>query len=130
MHKFVLKVGFQEYLDLWLAEREKLGIHTDDLFVTRRSGEWVCASDTTLQSWKKQFSKILGTDFYFHSLRHYLTTKLRKNQVPDRVIKDFFGWESIDMIEIYDDNEAEDDFAKFFTEDGIKKSEQKGLADL
>jgi integrase len=100
------------------------------LFVTRRNGEWITATDTTLQSWKTQFCRILGLDFYFHSLRHYLTTKLRANNIPDKIIKEFFGWESIDMIEIYDDNEAEDDFAKFFTENGIKKVENKSLDGL
>lgn len=129
-YKYCLKNGFQEYFDLWMEERKALGIETEELFVTRRNGEWVSATDTTLQSWSNQFSKILDTSFYFHSLRHYLTTKLRSNNIPDKIIKEFFGWESIDMIEIYDDSEAEDDFAKYFTEDGIKKVEQKGLSDL
>lgn len=129
-YKYVLKSGFQEYFDLWMEERERLGIDNEALFVTRRNGEWVPASDTTLQSWKNKFSQILGVSFYFHSLRHYLTTKLRANNIPDRIIKEFFGWESIDMIEVYDDNEAEDDFAKFFSEDGVKKVENKSLNDV
>lgn len=128
--KYVLKNGFQEYLDLWLKERERLGIETEELFVTRRNGEWVPAQDTTLQSWTAQFSKIINEPFYFHSLRHYLTTKLRKNKIPDPIIKDFFGWNSIDMIEIYDDNDSEDSFADYFTEDGIQQGESKGLGDL
>lgn len=128
--KYCLKSGFQEYLDLWLEERKQLEINNDELFVTRRNGEWIPASDTTLQSWKTTFTRILETDFYFHSLRHFLVTKLRKNNIPDPIIKEFFGWKSIDMIEIYDDNEAEDDFAKFFTEDGVKKVENKGLSDI
>lgn len=130
IHKFVFKQGFQEYLDLWLAEREHLGIDTEELFVKRSEGEWVGASDDTLSSWTNSFSKILGVDFYFHSLRHYLTTKLRANNIPDKIIKDFFGWKSIDMIEIYDDNDSEDDFAKFFTPDGIKKVENKSLDEI
>lgn len=129
-HKFILKNGFKEYLDLWLEEREKLGITTDDLFVTRRNEQWLPATDITLQSWKTQFTNILETDFYFHSLRHYLTTKLRANNIPDKIIKDFFGWESIDMIEVYDDNDAEDSFSDFFTEEGIKKVEKKGLNEM
>ncbi|MFS0643670.1 tyrosine-type recombinase/integrase [Siminovitchia sp. 179-K 8D1 HS] len=129
-YKYVLKTGFQEYLDLWLEERKRLEITNEELFVTRRNGEWVPAQDTTLQSWATQFSKILEEPFYFHSLRHYLTTKLRANNIPDKIIKEFFGWESIDMIEIYDDNDAEDDFEKFFTEDGIVKVENKGLSDI
>ncbi|GLI86562.1 integrase [Rossellomorea marisflavi] len=129
-YKYILKAGFKEYFDLWMEERERLGIDTDELFVTRRNEQWVPATDGTLQSWKNKFTKILETDFYFHSLRHYLTTKLRANNIPDKIIKDFFGWESIDMIEIYDDNEAEDDFAKFFTAGGIKKVEKKTIDDI
>ena len=129
-YKFTLKSGFQEYLDLWMEERQTLGIENDELFVTRRNGEWVPATDTTLQSWKKTFSTILETPFYFHSLRHYLTTKLRANNIPDRIIKEWFGWETIDMIEIYDDNEAEDSFSEFFTSDGVKKVEKKSMEDI
>ena len=128
--KYIFKNGFQEYFDLWMDERERLGITTDELFVTRRNGEWIPASDTTLQSWKNTFVKLLGVPFYFHSLRHYLTTKLRANNIPDKVIKEWFGWESIDMIEIYDDNEAEDTFGEFFTSEGIKKVEKKTLDDM
>jgi integrase len=130
INKFILRTGFQEYLDLWMDERERLGITNEELFVTRRNGEWIPATDTTLQSWKTQFSNILGLDFYFHSLRHFLTTKLRKLNIPAPIIRDFFGWESTNMIEVYDDNESEDDFAKYFTEDGIKKVEEKGLKDM
>jgi integrase len=129
-YKYILKNGFQEYFDLWMEERKRLGITNEELFVTRRNGEWIPATKTTLQSWKTQFEKILGVDFYFHSLRHYLTTKLRANNIPDKIIKDFFGWESIDMIEVYDDNESEDDFAKFFTEEGIKKVENKSISEI
>jgi integrase len=130
LHKYILKAEFQEYLDLWMKERERLGIHNDELFVTRRNGQWIPATDTTLQSWKTQFSNILGIDFYFHSLRHFLTTRLRKNNIPSNIIRDFFGWESEQMIEIYDDNEAEDSFSEYFTSDGIKKVENKGLNDI
>ena len=34
------------------------------------------------------------------------------------------------MIGIYDDNEAVDDFGKYFTSDGIVKQEEKSLSDL
>ena len=34
------------------------------------------------------------------------------------------------MIGIYDDNEAVDDFGKYFSADGIVSQEQKSLADL
>lgn len=129
-YKYVLKNGFQEYLDLWLKERKRLEIDNEELFVTRRDEEWIPAQDTTLQSWATQFTKILEEPFYFHSLRHYLTTKLRANNIPDSVIKEFFGWESIDMIEIYDDNDVEEDFTKYFTEEGIKGVEHKNLSDI
>jgi len=126
-YKFVLKAGFQEYLDLWMQERERLCIDNEELFVTRREGIWVPAQDTTLQSWTNQFEKILGVDFYFHSLRHFLVSKLRANNVPDKIIQEWFGWESSTMIEVYDDNEAEDDFGEFFTEEGVNYHEPKGI---
>ena len=129
-YKYVLKNGFQYYFDLWMKERKRLEIDSDSLFVTRKEEQWMPAQDTTLSSWTTQFSRILETNFYFHSLRHYLVTKLRVNNIPDPVIKEFFGWKSIDMIEIYDDNEAEDDFAKYFTQEGIKKVENRELNDL
>ena len=129
-YKYTLKNGFQEYLDLWMEERNRLGITNEELFVTRRDGKWVPAADTTLQSWKKTFSTILDTPFYFHSLRHYLTTKLRANNIPDRIIKDWFSWNSIDMIEIYDDSESEDSFSKYFTAEGVKKVERKNIDEL
>ena len=34
------------------------------------------------------------------------------------------------MKSLYDDTEASDDFGKYFTSDGIKAGEQKGLGDL
>jgi integrase len=129
-YKFVFKIGFQEYFDLWLNERQKLNITCDELFVTRRNGEWIPAQNTTLQSWTIQYSKILGTNFYFHSLRHFLVSKLRNYNIPDKIIKEWFGWKNIDMIEVYDDNEAEDSFEEFFTADGIKKIEKNNLNDI
>lgn len=120
LHKYVLINGFQKYLDAWLKERELLQVDNEYLFVTKdNDNEWVCAKDSTLQSWTNTYSKILNKSFYFHSLRHYLTTKLRKNRIPDKVIQSFFGWSSPDMINIYDDSQASDEFGQYFSESGI-----------
>jgi hypothetical protein len=50
--------------------------------------------------------------------------------LPPKIIQEYFGWSSQDLISVYDDNEAVDDFGKYFTADGIKQQDEKTLADL
>ena len=40
------------------------------------------------------------------------------------------GWSTLDMVNLYKDIEADEEFEKYFNEDGIKQVEQKGLSDL
>lgn len=40
------------------------------------------------------------------------------------------GWSSLDMVSLYKDIEADEQFEKYFADGGIKKVEQKSLADL
>ena len=78
-------------------------------------------------------ASILGVPFYFHSMRHNLVSRLSKYNIPSNIIVEFVGWSKEGgsaMIGIYDDNEAVDDFGKYFSADGIVKQEEKSLADL
>ena len=47
-----------------------------------------------------------------------------------RHVQEYFGWSSQDLISVYDDSEAVDDFGKYFSADGIVKQEEKSLSDL
>ena len=131
INKFVLKNEFKPYLDLWLNQREKLGINSEWLFVSKnKNGEWEQLKAETLNSWALTLSKIAGLDIYFHSFRHLWTTSLVKKGLPNNVIKDLTGWESEAMCSVYIDLSEEDTFSKYFDENGIKKVDKKSLTDL
>lgn len=129
---FVLAKPFKPYLDLWLKEREELGIETDWLFPKHIDGKWrdEPMPSTTADSWSRTFSKMLNVNFYPHMLRHHFTTSLSEQGIPDNVIKDIVGWSDVGLVDVYRDTEAEDTFDKYFGAEGIKQVEQKGLSDL
>lgn len=133
LHKYVL-LEFKKYFDLWMEERERLGIDSEWLFVSKKidsDGEhYVQARTTLFDSYAEVCSKILGVPFYFHALRHYVITRFRKMNLPANVIVEWTGWSDESMIMVYDDSEAIDDFGKYFTADGIVSQERKTLADL
>ena len=130
IEKFVLISKFQFYFDLWVKERNKLGITNDALFVVKKNDEFVCANISTLNSWAKSFSKILSLDFYWHSCRHYFTTFLSRANVPSEIIKEIGGWDSIEMVSKYDDTEITESLGKYFDANGIKNVENKSLNEL
>jgi integrase len=130
LNRFVLVNKFKPYLELWLKEREALGITNDELFVTKQEGQWQPMKVSTLDSWTIYFSKQLSVDFYFHCLRHNFTTGLVQAGIPASVIKDIQGWSSLEMVSIYDDTEIDDKLEQYFDESGIKKGEEKKLSEL
>ena len=129
---YTLSKPFKPYLDMWLQERERLGIKSDWLFPKYRDGKWLNEQvDTSLlDSWARTFSNMLGKSFYWHSLRHYFTTKLKSSGIPDSVVQDVIGWDSADMVKIYDDTPSEEQFEKYFGSKGIKEVKQTSLQDL
>ena len=129
--KYVLK-DFKKYFDLWMEKREELGIDSEWLFVSRgTNSDWIQMKVSTLDSYANTCTKILDVPFYFHCMRHQLTTMLSsKYNLPAKIIQEFFGWGSQDMIGLYDDSEAEADFGNYFTSEGIVKVEKTGLENL
>lgn len=129
---YTLKNGFQKYLDLWLKYREEHNITSEWLIPRKEKGVYLDEQVpiTTMDSWADTFSRLLGVPFYWHSVRHYFTTACSRNNLPDEIIKSLVGWESNDMVALYKDIEADEQFEKYFCEDGIKQVEQKSLADI
>ena len=129
---YTLRNGFQKYLDLWLKYREENSITSQWLIPRKENGVWLDEQIpiTTMDSWAESFSRYLGVPFYWHSLRHYFTTKLSESNIPDSVIQDLIGWESADMCRLYCDTSADAKFGKYFGEDGIKTVEQKSLSEV
>lgn len=130
LNKYCLKSKVDKYLELWDIEREEKEINIDDLFVVKRGGEWICASISTVDGWMEICSKILGEPCYCHNFRHYFVSFLDRENVPISVIKDIIGHNDISMTQHYSDNPKEDAFMKYFSEDGIKQVESKGLEDI
>lgn len=126
---YTLKKGFQPYLDMWMDERKRLGIVSEWLFPMKGDLDKPIAA-STLNSWAETFSRMTGKNFYFHSCRHYWTSYLAKAGIPDDVIQKIVGWENISMVAVYKDIDAEDEFGKYFTEDGIVAQTKVGLQDL
>lgn len=122
-------LDFKKYFDLWMNERKESNTPDNEyLFCDLKTGE--TSTISTMDSMAETVTRILGRDFYFHSLRHQLCSRLFRLGLPADVIQEYFGWSSADMLNIYNDNEASDSFGKFFTKDGIKGSEVKSLSDI
>lgn len=126
INKFVMK-KVDKYIDLWKTQREELGIDSEWVFVSGKNNE----RRSSVDNWTDEFSEILGEDFYFHSLRHFTcTTLLSEYNLPSEVVREFFQWDSADMIRIYNDKSAIDDFGKYFNEDGVIKQEDNNFSDI
>ena len=121
-------LDFKKYLDLWLNEKKNKGYAESEYIFTNVDGD--VYSISTLDSYAKVITKYLGKPFYFHSLRHQLVSRFFRIGLPTDIIQEFNGWSSGEMASIYNDNQASDSFGKFFTSEGIKGTESKGLADL
>lgn len=117
------------YIDAWREERKRRGVNIDNMFVSFHANVW--SPRKHVDSWTKEFSEIIDKDVYWHSFRHYTCTKLLNDyNLPQEVIREFFQWNSLEMISIYNDRSAEEDFGKYFTADGVIKQEVKGISDL
>lgn len=127
LNKYVV-IDFKKYLDLWIEKRKELDIESEWLLVKENTHEQMKVSQ--LDSWANTFTKMFGVDFYFHCMRHYLATKLRKYNIPTPIIQEFFGWSNSQMVDLYDDTEQSDEFGKYFTKDGIKQVEEGSISDI
>ena len=126
---YVMKKPFDPYLNLWLNERKRLGIESEWLFPLK-SNPAEPMKPETLDSWADTFSRVLNKSFYWHSLRHMFCTECLKNNLPSSVVQEIIGWDSADMVNLYDDRDADETLAKYFDENGIKQVETKNLGDI
>ena len=127
---YTLAKKFKPYFDAWMAERERLGIESEWLFPSHSDmSEQIGVG--TLNSWAHTFSRMSGRDFYFHSLRHAFTTSLVRAGIPDSVIAQIVGWESVDMCAVYTDISTDEMIDMYFDADGVKSNtDKKTLRDL
>lgn len=129
LNVFTLVKPFRPYLELWMAERKRLGINSVWLF-PNMSDMSKQLPISTVNSWAETLSKMTGRSIYWHAFRHAYTTYLSDNGIPDSVIKEIQGWSDLSMVSVYVDRSTEATLDMFFGADGFKKVEKKGLNDL
>lgn len=132
---YTLAKDFKPYLDMWMEKRKELGIKSEWLFpmYDYKKQKWVLESPInvdTIDSWANVISARATKPFYWHSMRHYFTTKLAESNIPESVIVDIVGWSSSEMLKIYDDRTLDSQFDKYFGAEGIKKVEKGSLDDM
>ena len=132
LNVYVLAKLFKPYFDLWMQERERLGIQSEWLLVNHNkiTGQYEPVTISTLDSWASTINAMSESPFYWHSLRHMFVSELQRSGIPDGVIKDVIGWQDLSMISIYSDLDTDERLGDYFGEDGIKAVEQKKLSDI
>lgn len=128
---YTLAKDFKPYFDMWMQEREKLGIESEWLFPDPSDMSRHRQADT-LNSWAKTFSKIMALDWYWHSCRHRFVTALSASGLPNNVIQSIMGWAegSEAMCALYNDRDPVDDLGKYFNNGEITAPKQVSLSDL
>lgn len=129
IYLYVLKKQFDPYLKLWMDYRSENNIDSEWLFPDETNPDNPI-STARMDGWTAAYTKFLGKDFYWHSLRHFFTTELVKANIPESVIQDIVGWDSAEMCRLYNDTSADDNIGKYFDENGIKQVEQGSIQNL
>jgi integrase len=114
LNLYVLKDKFEPYLKMWMRERERMGIESEWLLTTLRRDPGRQIGTDALDDWADEFTEFLGKSFYWHSMRHFFTTMLARQNVPADVIQDIIQWESADMVRLYTDITGEERIGEFF----------------
>lgn len=128
MHKWILIQG-DKYIMPWIEQRKELGCDCEWLFCKKIGNSWVKLEH--VERYMNMASEIVGKPVYAHSFRHFLCTRLLSDfNLPSEVVREFFNWQNVDMIRIYNDRSAIDDFGKYFTAGGIVKQEEKTFSDI
>ena len=113
--KYIFKLGVKPYLDLWLEERNALGITDEYLFVKFYRGEYTPATETTATAFARCIRRMFNNGFHNHCMRHYFATDLRNRHFPNDIILKIVKWEDVKMIDHYDDTTDDEALDKYFS---------------
>jgi integrase len=126
---YTLAKKFKPYLQMWLDERKRIGLESEWLFPLKANpAEHIGIA--TANSWANAFTRLSGRDFYAHSIRHYFTTSLARAGIPDGVIQAIQGWETLEMVRVYDDTPQDEQIGAYFKNGEISAPKAKSLTDL
>lgn len=129
LHFYVLVKQFKPYFELWMQERERISIKSEWLFPDPTDSTKHLQA-TTLNSWARTFSSMLGVDFYWHSMRHHYTTYLSEQGIPDNVIQEILGWSDISLVSVYRDTDVVAEIGKYFCDGEIVSKETIDIRNL
>lgn len=121
--KYVFKDIVDKYLDLWMKERERLGIESEWLFVTYKDGKWERAAVSTADSFSKTISTIMGVEAYCHNFRHAWCTYCHRKGYPETIVQKLQGWAGLEMVSLYNDIGDEEQLEDFFLNNNDTKGD-------
>lgn len=124
LSKYVFKDIVKPYYDLWMKERETLGIKIPQLFVVYHNGQYEPAKISTANSWSEKITKIVGQECYCHNFRHAWATFCHKKGYSASLVQKLQGWAGLEMVNLYTDISAEEEIAEFFTK--MQQEDSKG----
>ena len=76
----------------------------NQIFIKKNNG--LPAVSGTVRSWIEGMTTFLGVPMYPHACRHWTTTYLSSLGIPPQLIQELMSWESVTMVQIYDDTTA------------------------
>lgn len=106
LKKYIIKDLFLYDFNKWMEIRSGMLKEDHNSLFIRKDG--TPARDGTVRSWISRIEKQFEIDFYPHALRHYFTTYLSKVGLPAQLIQEIGGWETADMVGVYDDTDVKD----------------------
>ena len=109
----ILKDTFIPYYHKWLIEREKIVMknNQDHTYIFIRK-DGTPATKTTIKGWMEKWDKYtrenFSKDFYPHSMRHNLVSRLLSVGLEKELVQSIFSWTTADMVSVYSDLKASD----------------------
>jgi site-specific recombinase XerD len=128
LNRYTIVSYFKPYLELWLKEREELGIDSEWLFVGKDKKSQLTTS--LVDSWLDSIDRMIDKPVFCHLFRHNYTTMLIKAGIPANIIKEIVGWESLEMVSRYTHLELTDEIGKYFDGDGVVQQEKQTINNL
>lgn len=125
---YVIKSGFDPYLERWISQRKALNINSEWLFVTKDDKGYKQASADTLDSWAQTINRFTVKPFYWHSMRHLFVSNLVRDGMSESDITDVVGWANSAMVQVYNDVPATERLSKFFENKRAAEAEQSANA--
>ena len=109
VRKYIIRKIFEERYMQWISVRStilKENNKDHNFLFIKNNGD--PAREGTVRTWIEKMGKFLQVNLYAHSLRHFTATYLASKGLPYELIKEIFGWSSIEMCSLYDDATAKD----------------------